>query len=325
MTRSRLVVVGALMVVAVGVMVALAAFWLDPARASIGPLPGEALVLPSDSTLVLGLDVKRVAASTFYRKFARERGARPQALTEFTQKTGIDPERDIDRVVFAAGKDAATDSVALISGRFDRARLAAELAKTLKSKTVAGVTVYDFGGAQSSGIAILDDHTLIAGVDATLARTLVARAEGGQGLRGNHELIELLTQVKPGSTFWVVGDRTLVGKLPRAIPAPGGGSSELSLPALKGLTITGDLEPLVTINATGITADAAAAGNLADVLRGLAALLAIQSSQKPELKQLASALSITTENERVHLNGRFSYELLDAMTGRTAPQEQPQR
>jgi hypothetical protein len=129
------------------------------------------------------------------------------------------------------------------------------------------------------------------------------------------ELMGLLQQVKPGSTFWMVGDQTLLSNMPRSIPGPGGpGTSQsLELPALKSLVVTGDLDPQVSLDLTGDTADEAAAKNLADVVRGLVALASLQANQKPELKQLASAVSVTTDAHRVQVNARFPYELLDTL------------
>jgi hypothetical protein len=41
MTRSRLVVLVSMVVVAVGLAAALGALWFDPARAAVGPLPSQ--------------------------------------------------------------------------------------------------------------------------------------------------------------------------------------------------------------------------------------------------------------------------------------------
>jgi hypothetical protein len=61
--------------------------------------------------------------------------------------------------------------------------------------------------------------------------------------------------------------------------------------------------------------DEAAAKNLADVVRGCTALIALQAAQKAELADLGSAISVRTEGRRVLLSARFPYELLDALQG----------
>jgi len=105
--------------------------------------------------------------------------------------------------------------------------------------------------------------------------------------------------------------------LPKTVPGPGGSEGAapaISLPALRSVIVTGDLEPQLSFSVTGDTADAAAAKNVADLVRGFVALASLQASQKPELAQLATAVSVTTEEARVHVNGRFPYELLDALS-----------
>ena len=99
----------------------------------------------------------------------------------------------------------------------------------------------------------------------------------------------------------------------------------MTLPALKSLTITGTLDPLVAIEITGAASDEAGAKNLADVVRGFAAIFALQANQKPELKQLASAISVTTETNQVHVNARFPYALLDALQPTAAAPREPVR
>ena len=46
------------------------------------------------------------------------------------------------------------------------------------------------------------------------------------------------------------------------------------------------------------------------------ALASLQASQKPELKELASAVSVTTDAARVHVNLRVPYELIDSLSGK---------
>ena len=59
--------------------------------------------------------------------------------------------------------------------------------------------------------------------------------------------------------------------------------------------------------------------SLDDVVRGLVAMASLQSQQKPELQQLASAFSVATEENRVLVNARIPYELIEAMQPKQAP------
>jgi hypothetical protein len=324
MTRSRLVVFSSMVVVAVGALAAAALFFLDGARAAVGPLPAEGLALPSDTRFVVGMDVRRFAASPFYKKYGQARAAvRPEALRELQEKTGVNPERDVDQVVIAGSRgDGREAGVVLVFGRFDRTRIGRLLETEGKGttwKTVHGATVYLFAeGRRGAGaLAFLDDHAVVLGSQASVVSVLASRASGSQSLRGNAALVALLERVRPGATLWMVGDQTLLANIPKAIPAPGapgsGGSALVSLPPLKSLVVTAELDPAIAFDATGEAADEAAAKSLADVVRGFVALVQIQASQKPELSALASAVSVTTEATKVRVSGRFPYDLLDAL------------
>jgi hypothetical protein len=123
----------------------------------------------------------------------------------------------------------------------------------------------------------------------------------------------------------MVGDQSLLAGMPTSVPAPGASAdgASVNLPALRSLTVTGDLDPQVSLNVVGEAADELAAKNLADVVRGFVALMSLQAQQKPELRQLASAVTVATEQNRVLVSARVPYELLDAMQPRPKPSAEP--
>jgi hypothetical protein len=330
MTRSRLVVVSAAVIVGVGLAAAGGAVLLDPARAAVGPLPPEALVLPADASFVGGIDVKRFVASPFYVRFVKERAGRQDTFAQLEEKTGLNPERDLDQVYFAGtpGPAGRENGLAIVMGRFDRYALGraieTEAKKGVTWKNVAGSTLYLFneGERGSTALAFLDDHTLAIGPQPAVEAAANGRAEGGRTLLSNARIMALLERVKPGSTFWVVGDQSLLQNLPGHLAGPGSAQS-VALPGLRSLTVVGDMDPLISVEATGEAADAAAAKNLADVVRGFVALATLQASQKPELKDLASAVSVTQDAARVQVNARIPYELLDALQKSAPHRAQP--
>ena len=321
MSRSRLVTSVSMAVVAVGVLVALGALALEPARAAVGPLPGEGLALPGDARFVVGFDVKRLTDSPFYKKYAPQ-GARPDAFADLEARTGLKPERDLDQVLVAGRAGDPGAGVAMVLGRFDRTKLmqAVEAKKDeVTWKSLSGTNVYMFkeGSKSAAAMAFLDDHTLVIGSLAGVESTVASHRGESAGLKGNSTLMRLLGQVKPGSAFWMVGDQSLLANLPKTLPGVGGAGTTMTLPNLESLLVTGELEGAVSLSVTGETRDEAAAKNLADIVRGFAALVQVQASQKPELKELGTAIGVSTESNKVLLNARFSYELIDAL--------QPQR
>jgi hypothetical protein len=321
MKRSRLVVIAAASIVGLGLALALGALVLDPARAAVGPLPAEGLVLPADTRFVMGLDVQRFVQSPFYKKFAPQ-GGRPQVFTELEQKTGFNPERDVETVLIAGRPGTGRESgVVIVRGRFDRYKLSQAIESEgpkVTQKKHEGNPLYVFNEGQqgASALAFLghDDDLLVMGSQKAVEAAVTAHFQGTMPLKQNAALTGLLERVKPGSTFWMVGDQSLLSQMPSAIPAPGGsGSAQLQLPALKALMVTGELEPVVTVDVTGDAADAAAATQLADIVRGFVALASLQASQKPELKGLQNAVNVTTDQSSVKVSARVPYEVIEAL------------
>jgi len=334
MTKGRLIVLSSSLVVGAGALAAVGAFLLDPARAAVGPLPPEGLVLPADSRFVAGLDVKRFVASPFYQRHGHRKGGggRPGPFAELEEKTGLDPERDVEQVVVAGGAGGDKAGLLLVLGSFDRARLSRAIETEKKDrvtwKTVEGMTVYVFNEAEATrgagAAAFLDDRSLVLGSLDAVEATVANRSRGTAALRSNAALMNLLEGVKPGSTFWMVGDQSLLAGLPQSLPVPGlpgadqAASASVNLPPLKSLVVTGDLDPVVALAITGEAADEAAARNLADVVRGFIALASLQAASKPELKQLASAVSVATDTTRVRVSARIPYEVIDALQPKKA-------
>jgi hypothetical protein len=333
MTRSRLTVLASTVVVALGVVAGIGALWLSSARAAVGPLPGEALVLPADARFVMGFDVKRFTSSPFYARFATERGMQPEALRELEDKTGLNPARDVDQIVIVgtAGVPNGSPGLAMAFGRFDLYKIgrALETEGKVSGHNVDGVSVYAFkeDDARSLALAFLDENALLFGPRTQVEAAVSSRTRGETPLKTNTALMGLVEKVRPGYTFWMVGDQSLLAGMPTSVPAPGASAdgATISLPALKSLTVTGDLDPQVSLAITGDAADEVAARNLADVVRGFVALMSLQARQKPELQQLASAVTVATEQNRVLVSARVPYELLDALRAKAKPEAAPSK
>jgi hypothetical protein len=332
MSRSRAVLFVSMTVVVVGVVVGLGALWLDSARAAVGPLPAEGLVLPADTGFVAGVDVKRLVASPLWSRWASRRAAHPEALKLLEEETGLDPARDLDRIILAGGSPASgARPLVLAFGRFDPAKIAQTVTASDKAEVRkhAGATLYELSRVprpsagtprESLALSVLDPGEILFGPADRVEAALDSRARHATPLRQNTSLLGLLQTVRPGATFWAAGDESLVAALPKEIPAPGasGAAASLNLPPLRGLTLTGDLDPELSVSITGVAADEKSATQLADVVRGMVAFASLQAQQRPELQQLASAISVATEANRVLVSARVPYELLDALRPKPA-------
>jgi hypothetical protein len=324
MKRNRLVLFASVLVVVLGVVAGLGALWLDSARAAVGPLPGEGLVLPADTQFVMGVDVQRLTSSPMWEKWSTNKAMRPEAMDRLERWTGLDPARDIDQIVIAGRGAAGTEKpmpLVMAMGRFNLETLGGSIegAGAGAKSQLEGATLFTMEQkGVSSSLAVLDTRTLVFGPTAQVQELVRSRARGETPLRQNAGLLALVEAVKPGSTFWMVGDKTILANMPKGIPAGGGGAT-MNLPPLQSLTVTGDLDPQLSLALTGVAVDEAAATKLADVMRGLIALVSLQAQQKPELAELASAFSVSTEATKVLVNARIPYEVLEALQPKTQP------
>ena len=221
MTRSRLVVLGSALVVGAGALAAVGALYLDPARAAVGPLPPQALSLPAGTRYVMGLDVKRFVASPLYTRFAAAREAnRPRAFEELEAKTGLNPERDVDQVYIAGSQAGAPgrggDPLVVVTGRFDRAKVARAIEtekKGVTSKNVQGhrgVPLQRGPGRPRLGGRGVPGRQHARDGQPGQRRADGRRAREGRGpaARERRRCSRCWRAVKPGSTFWMVGDQT---------------------------------------------------------------------------------------------------------------------
>jgi hypothetical protein len=250
-----------------------------------------------------------------------------------------------------ADSEAKGEGVVLVLGRFDAARIDEALRATrgrVDSRDYRGFRLYVFdktpGGAEAGAdtkaeggaaggdrgpdaarpplarwtgaFGVVDAGSLVFGSVSAVEKTLDGRAGESEPLRSNAALMALLEQVAPDSSFWLAGDRSVLAGMRRAVPggpAAGEPKGRAGIPGIESLVVSGNLDPDVAVSITGAAADPAAAGQLADMIRGFVALATLQAEARPELRDLASAVSVTTEANRVHLEARLPYALIEAL------------
>ena len=235
-----------------------ARLWLNPARAAVGPLPPEALVLPADARFVMGFDVKRFTASPFYARYASQRGMQPEALRELEEKTGLNPERDVDQIVVAGGERRRSGSpgLALALGRFDLYKHrpgAGDRGQGDRPQRTTASTVYVFKEEDQRARGPWPSSTRrrsSSGRGPRSRRRSRSRTRGETPFKKNAALIGARREgaarvhvLDGGGPEPARGMPT--PSPPRARPADGG---HVSLPALKSLTVTGDLDPQVSLD-----------------------------------------------------------------------------
>jgi TonB family protein len=332
---STKVVVGLVVVALVAFLVCggVGALWyLKHQRpADVGPLSGQALVLPADTALVGGFDARAFFASPGYKQVASGdlpgasqdpaeaeakkkelRDGLEKGLAEGEAKLGIRVDRDVDRVVIAATNVTAEqpDGVVMAFGRFDSARIMSAVEASLKAegrasqtRTVAGVPVLEIAepGKPSAFLAVPDASQLLAGTEGGVTAVLTARAASKRPLEGNASLMGLVKGLDATSGYWLVVDEALVT---RGQKEAGPGVAAM-FPMPKNLTLAGKFEGGMTLAAE--MADDAAAKQISGMIEGGLGMVKMQAAENPQVekvpgaKQLLDSLSVKAEGKRVSL------------------------
>jgi len=283
---------------------------------SLGPLPAEALRLPGDSQVLMGLSMRALVSSDFHWQFSQPGSPlRPTVLDELRLLTDLDSERDIDELVVAMG--GSGEVLILVIGRLDRPRLEA-----VWQRRAPQVPTY--------ALAFLSEHALVLGSKQWVAAT------SGQidwpVLRSNAAMLALVRQVPEQAAFWMAGEGGAVSRLSAgSAKNPAKAILPLGLPPLKSLVVAGEIgssadgaaEPLLIQTLQADAADQQSANNLAAALRGFVALIALQSSGKPATGDLASAVDVTTEQTSVRLTAHLTSDMLAALVARSSAGRRP--
>jgi hypothetical protein len=136
-------------------------------------------VLPGSAVAVADLDARAMWASGSLGGPIADLADR---LLPVGEDAGLVPKRDIDRIVLGVYASTGADVAAVVSGRFDEAKI--DAATTTRARTpitrgtYAGHTTYTAGPVM---YAVLSAKTVLAGTGDGLRRTLERVRDGAQG------------------------------------------------------------------------------------------------------------------------------------------------
>jgi hypothetical protein len=322
MIRRRTALVVSLLLAAVVGAALLAPRTAATTRATL--LPPEAALLPPDASFVLGLDLARFLASPFYLRYGAA-AARPtpgapatpfDPWADLAKRAGLKPERDLRQIIAAGDGSPNGTVIGVLLGKFEASPLEKALGQTAgirrrehKEGTIWIVPASPGAGKTDTGFAVVDDGVAVAGPPDAVGLALERRARKSNGLLGNAALMALVERAQPNATFWLCGDSSTLAAATNAVPGAGG----ISLPALKSFVVSGDLIPDVSALIIGEAADEQSAKNVADMAQGILALVAMQGAQKPELRDLATGLTIAAEGPQVKIGARLKYDTLEKL------------
>src|SRR3569832_2047903 len=126
--RTRYFLFGSVAFLLVGLCTGVVAFYSGLPMGAFGQqtTPSELSYVPADAAVVANCGVEDVMRSALRHKLQQSMPNREEGQRQFEQETGLNIERDIDRVVgFLVPSGAKEDyrGMVLASGRFDAVRL----------------------------------------------------------------------------------------------------------------------------------------------------------------------------------------------------------
>jgi hypothetical protein len=314
--KTRNFVLGAAGILAAGLTTGLVASLGLPVAITRAAGPAELEYVPTEALAVGYANVQEVMASEL-RQRLRKLEPDTTERDEFQTKTGVDIERDIDSVVGAmlpttTGGDNHRPLV-VARGRFDQVRIEG-LAQE------HGGQVEDYQGVRllthtdddkRVALGFLEPGVLAVGA-AEAVRAAIDAKRSGRNVLSNTELMRLMNDLD-ASNAWAVGR---FDALANQMALPSGGGLHQQIPTLSWFSAAGHLNGGISGSIKAEAKDDEAAANLRDMLRGVVAMVKLQTGDNPGLKAMADSLQLGGEGRTVAV--AFSvpaevFDVLDAM------------
>ncbi|HET6372711.1 MAG TPA: hypothetical protein VFG76_05355 [Candidatus Polarisedimenticolia bacterium] len=278
-------------------------------------LPEGAELIPAGITVTLAVDVPAVLNSDLYKRYETDEsffGRNRQNLYRFAEAAGLDPAKDLRKVIFlvGAGEEGLEDMSAVVTGTFDGAKVHAFLADSgVPSHQVAGIDIFEFiiiDGRCRFCMAVVDGSTAAFGDGETLGKIAEVKKGVTPGLATVEGPARLLTRMGPGPDVWGIvqaGDlKRVLAEMLSQLDARGSQLSKLG-PIHEAAFSLELNEPLRV--ALELTTDSKEDALLvADVLKGAEAVarLALRET-KPETARLMSDLMVEADTGLVRVAG----------------------
>jgi hypothetical protein len=330
-TRTRYFVIVSLLVLGIGLGTGLVAYYVGFPASADGPAggPKELAYVPRDASVIAFANVQEIMTSELRQKLHRGLPMPENGQRELQDKTGINLETDVDRVVACARAQSGEQSLpgagmVLARGRFDEVKIealmrehGAQVEEYNGSRLIVGDARHDIpvgdqvrhvGGVFAlsfiePGLAAFGSADMIkAAID--LHRTGSSTQTGPQSATLNEDLMKRVASMEDGNA-WVVGRfDTLRGQahLPAEVAS--------RLPAITWFTvkshINGGIRGVISADAR----DVESANNLRDVVRGFLALAKMQSG-KPEIQAMMQSLELGGTGQTVSLSFTVPSEVFD--------------
>lgn len=326
--RTRYFVIASLLVLGLGLGTGLVAYYVGfPAGAfSRAGGPGELQLVPRDATVIAYADVRDVMTSELRQKLHQALPMPAEGQRELEEKTGINIETDVDRVVACLTPDRDDSrsrgaGMVLARGRFNETKIeslmrkhGAQVEEYRGKRLIANAADVDGSGRPHKLAAAFIEPGLVALGSTPLVRAAIDLHQTGdnpqaglQSVTGNEELMTLVRSLD-GGNIWAVGRFDALqsqAHLPQEVAG--------RLPAITWFAVSGHVNGGLRGVIRAEARDDEAANNLRDVVRGFLALGKMQSGGRPEIQAMMQSLELGGTGKTVALSFMVPADVFDAV------------
>lgn len=314
--QTRYLALGSAAIMVFGLATGLVAYYGGiPSLTASRVGPAELAFVPADASIVAFADVRDVMDSELRQQLRKVLPGDQQKREELQRLTGIDIERDIDRVIAAVGIEGEHSTVAFLSGRFNPTQIEAlarehggqvtdyggkRLIAGMRDGDAKDATVHR-GGHAGPALAFLEPNILAIGAEAAVRKAIDTQASG-QNATTNAELMKIIGNVASGNNVWAVGRMDNFAKrLPQEVSS--------RLPQIEWFAATGRVNGGIHASFRAEARDDQAAEYLRDVVKGGLALVKMQSAD-PKFAAIAGSIRLEGSGKTVAVSFSIPAELI---------------
>jgi hypothetical protein len=289
-------------------------------------------LLPADADTVIQVNIKQILDTDIIKKYALEQlklTLDGQDAKKLLNEIGLDPLKDIDKIVVGANIKGRNDSkfLMIVHGTFDPDKLykAAEAQSKKDADRFAMIkdgdsVVFKYtpeNGENPIYGTVVNDKTVVAGSDKKMIANAVKAAAESKKAAIKQELADLVKKMDEKSSVYVVG--LTKGKFDD-VKFPGGGNIpvdlsgiEKLLPKTESMSVSVKVGADVNVDVTlGMKDDDSAndmRNALDDLLKQAKPLIGLAGAAEPRAKPLAdvfNTIKTSTKNKDVSITGKVT-------------------
>lgn len=290
------------------------------------PLPEGAELIPGDTTFAMSVDVPAILESNLYKTLRANEGyfgTNRANFYRFAEATGLDPAKDVQRVLFIArtGGEQMAQMTGIVIGSFDGRKVHDYLVESgLPVRQVEGMDIFEMVVVADRCVfclAVIDSSTAAFGAGETLDTIAKIRKGTEKGLSEEERAGRLMRRVGRHPEAWgILRAENLTGAMMGMFQRITGDTSALDvLGPIQEVSFSFDTaEPLrLLVEMAASTEDDALL--VADVLKGAESVgrIALREA-RPEMGGFLSDIVIEADTGIVRLSGSIPSNDIRSLT-----------